>query len=190
MDVKEARKAIYELTEQYFNGKASVVYAKQSYSVKTSPLVTLSFGTVNRPLNPPTKMINGRLVSYYPSTMMVQIDLFTQGTQINLGDGITPAMENTAANDLMKFADFLGSEYVQQFCHTKDIAIVLINNVQDLTDLINDTSYEFRAMLEAEIRFTSLSTGYRGADESVEDEEEFFNNVRINNILIKEDNTP
>lgn len=162
MDVGEARQAIYDLTKYYFQS-ANVTYAKQSFRVKPStPLVTLSFGSVSRPLNPPVKIIDGRPVSLYPSTMMVQIDLFTQGKQRDIAQGVTPVMENTAANDLMKFANFLNSEFAIQYCRRKDIAIVLLENVQDLTDLINDTNYEYRAMLELELRFTSYAIGYTG----------------------------
>lgn len=234
MDVGEARKVIYDLTKFYFQN-AAVTYAKQSFRVKpTKPLVTLSFGSITRPLNPPVKVIDGRPVSFYPSTMMVQIDLFTKGKQRNIAEGITPVMENTAANDLMKFADFLGSEYAVQYCHKKDIAIVLLNTVQDLTDLINDTNFEYRAMLELELRFTSYAIGYTGTlsiesvkhetvdpitgepvsggdiqddvsellpevettisgggnDNIIEDEKDYFTNVRINNKLVKEENKP
>lgn len=234
MDVGEARKVIYDLTKFYFQN-AAVTYAKQSFRVKpTKPLVTLSFGSITRPLNPPVKVIDGRPVSFYPSTMMVQIDLFTKGKQRNIAEGITPVMENTAANDLMKFADFLGSEYAVQYCHKKDIAIVLLNTVQDLTDLINDTNFEYRAMLELELRFTSYAIGYTGTlsiesvkhetvdpitgepvsggdiqddvsellpevettisgggnDGIIEDENDYFTNVRINNKLVKEENKP
>lgn len=173
MDVGEARQAIYDLTKYYFQS-ANVTYAKQSFRVKPStPLVTLSFSSVSRPLNPPMKIIDGRPVSLYPSTMMVQIDLFTQGKQRDIAQGVTPVMENTAANDLVKFADFLNSEFAIQYCRRKDIAIVLLENVQDLTDLINDTNYEYRAMLELELRFTSYAIGYTGtlSVESVKHEE-------------------
>ena len=162
VDVAEARQVIYDLTKFYFQ-KADVVFAKQSFRVKPiKPLVTLSFGTITRPLNPPVKVIDGRPVSLYPTTMMVQIDLFTKGRQREIAAGITPVMENTAANDMMAFAGFLGSEYAVQYCHKKDIAVVLLGNVQDLTDLINDTNYEYRAMLELELRFTSCAIGYMG----------------------------
>lgn len=234
MDVGEARKVIYDLTKFYFQN-AAVTYAKQSFRVKpTKPLVTLSFGSITRPLNPPVKVIDGRPVSFYPSTMMVQVDLFTKGKQRNIAEGITPVMENTAANDLMKFADFLSSEYAVQYCSKKDIAIVLLNTVQDLTDLINDTNFEYRAMLELELRFTSYALGYTGTlsiesvkhetvdpvtgepvsggdiqddvsellpevettisgggnDNIIEDEKDYFTNVRINNKLVKEENKP
>lgn len=162
MDIGQARGCILELAQRYFT-KATVVFAKQSFAVKQKkPLVTLSFGSAIRPLNPPTKIVDGRPASFYPTTMMVQIDLYTIGRKIEIAKGITPVMENTAAEDLLAFVSFLNSEYVIQYCHNKDISIVVPNTVQDLTDLINDTNYEYRAMVEIELRFTTVAIGYTG----------------------------
>ena len=60
-------------------------------------------------------------------------------------------MENTAENDILLFFNFLNSPYAVRYCNEHDIAIVLNNSVQDLTGIINDTEYEFRAMLEFEV---------------------------------------
>lgn len=212
MNISEARNCILELAQYYFQ-KAKVVFAKQSFAVKkNNPLVTLSFGSINIPLNPPTKVIDGRPVSFYPTTMMVQIDLYTPGRKIEIASDVTPVMENTAVEDLLAFVNFLNSEHVIQYCHQKDIAIVIPNTVQDLTDLINDTNYQYRAMVEIEFRFTSVAVGYTGtlSHASIKDdslvvpkveetasgggnsevesqEEDYFDNVAINNKLVKEE---
>ena len=215
MNVIEVRETIKALTEMYFK-YANVVYAKQSFMTKpTKPLVTLSFGTVNRPLNPPTKIIDGYPVSFYPSTMLVQIDLFTLGNKKELKKDVY-VMENTAENDMLLFFNFLNSPYAVRYCNEHDIAIVLNNSVQDLTGIINDTEYEFRAMLEFEVRFTQLAvgdtgtlspdnikkdnegntiitpdksdTGSSGGNDGLKDNEgEYFTNVRINKKLMKEE---
>lgn len=162
MDVKGVREAMLELTKYYFQN-ATVIHGRQSHVAKQGkPLVTLYTGVVTRPLNPPTKIIDGRPVSFYPSSVPVQIDLFTLGQKKELAHGFTPVMENTAADDMMSFVDFLNSEFAIQFCHRKDIAIVVPNTVQDLTGLINDTSYEYRAMIEVIVYFTSVAVGYSG----------------------------
>ena len=162
MDVMEARATLKALVEQYFQD-AAVYYAKQSFRVKgTKPLVTLSFGAVKRPLHPPTEIFDGRPVAYYPTVLQVQVDLFTHGKLRSMGKGVTPAAENTAAEDMMQFVNFLGSAYATRYCHEHDIAIVPLTDVQDLTDLINDTNYEYRAMIELELRFTSVAIGYTG----------------------------
>lgn len=162
MDIKGVRDAMLELTKYYFQN-ATVIHGRQSHVAKQGkPLVTLYTGVVTRPLNPPTKIIDGRPVSFYPSSVPVQIDLFTLGQKKELAHGFTPVMENTAADDMLSFVNFLNSEFAVQFCHQKDIAIVVPNTVQDLTGLINDTSYEYRAMIEVIVYFTSIAVGYSG----------------------------
>lgn len=162
MDIKGVREAMLELTKYYFQN-ATVIHGRQSHVAKQGkPLVTLYTGVVTRPLNPPTKIIDGRPVGFYPSSVPVQIDLFTLGQKKELAHGFTPVMENTAADDMLSFVNFLNSEYAVQFCHQKDIAIVVPNTVQDLTGLINDTSYEYRAMIEVIVYFTSVAVGYSG----------------------------
>ena len=170
MDLGEAKEAFRELTVKYFPN-ITVAYAKQSQMVKEdTPLVMLTFGVINRPTNPPTQIIDGRPVSYYETSVPVQIDLFTKGRKRKVAKGISVAYENTAAEDLTKFVDFLNSEYAIQYCSERDIAVIVPNAVTDLTDLINDTSYEFRAMVEVELRFTSTAVGYSGtlSEKSIE----------------------
>lgn len=169
MNVAEVKEAIRQLTELYFSG-AKVTYTKQSFTAKpTKPLVTLTSGTVSRPRNPPVKIIDGRPVSFYPATMPIQIDLFTHGRKKVLKPGQTPIMENTAEDDMLAFADFLNSDFAVQWCHERDLSIVISNTVEDLTDLINDTNYEYRAMIEVQVGFTMTAIGYTGvmAPESV-----------------------
>lgn len=151
-----------ELTQFYFKN-ATVIHVQQNHIAKQGkPLVTLCTGVVTRPLNPPVEIIDGRPVSFYPSSVSIQIDLFTMGQKKELAYGFTPVMENTAADDMMSFVNFLNSEMVIQYCHQKNIAIVVPNTVQDLTGLISDTSYEYRAMIEVTVYFTSVAVGYSG----------------------------
>lgn len=162
MDIKGVKAAMLELTQFYFKN-ATVIHGRQSHIAKQGkPLVTLYTGVVTRPLNPPTRIIDGRPVSFYPSSVTVQIDLFTMGQKKELAHGYTPVMENTAADDMMSFVNFLNSELAVRYCHQKDIALVVPNTVQDLTGLINDTAYEYRAMIEVTVYFTSMAIGYSG----------------------------
>ena len=46
------------------------------------------------------------------------------------------------------------------WCQKKDMAIIVPNTVEDLTGLINDTQYEFRAMMELTLYFTMEAIGY------------------------------
>lgn len=159
----EAKRCFRDITVRYFKG-ANVIYANQSHSVKptSKPLVTLAFGNINRPLNPPTVIVDGRPVSYYPASVAVTLNLFTHGRRIEIAKGITPAMEDTAAEDLADFLSFLNSDIAIQFCGENDIAIIVPNDVMPLSGIINDVVYEFRARAEIELRFTSVAAGYSG----------------------------
>lgn len=203
MNVNEVRKAILELAQLYFKG-ATVTLARQSRIAKQGvPLVTIYTGVVNRPLYPPTQIIDGVPVSYYPSSVTVQIDLFTKGRKVDTEEGSTPIMENTAVDDLAAFVSFLNSEYVVQYCNKKDISIVVPNAVQDLTGLIDDTNYEYRAMVEVTVNFTTRAIGITGtmsADGGIAQtpsgggnlglldvEGDYFEDVEINNKSVKEE---
>ena len=76
--------------------------------------------------------------------------------------GYTPIVENTAEDDLLGFVSFLNSEYAVNWCHARDIAILVPNTVTDLTDIINDTNYQYRAMVEVTVNFTMAAIGYTG----------------------------
>ena len=162
MTLYDLKKLLMQLTQTYFAG-ATVTYAKQSFVAKpSSPLVTLTTGSVNRSRNPPVKIIEGTPVAFYPASVPVQIDLFTHGRQEEIAPGFTPIAENTAEDDMLAFESFLNSPFVTQWCHQHDIAIVVPTAVQDLTDLVHDTNYEFRAMLEIAVYFTMTAIGFTG----------------------------
>ena len=211
MTFSELKKLLVQLTQTYF-AEATVTYAKQSFVAKPgSPLVTLTTGSVNRSRNPPVKIIEGTPVAFYPASVPVQIDLFTHGRQEEIAPGFTPIAENTAEDDMLAFESFLNSPFVTQWCHQHDIAIVVPTAVQDLTDLVHDTNYEFRAMLEIAVYFTMTAIGFTGtldidADDVIEiepqvtptpsgggsskmtaHEGEYFTNAEINNRLVKEE---
>ena len=159
----EAKKRFKDITVRYFKG-ANVIYANQSHSVKPTrkPLVTIAFGNIKRPLNPPTTIVDGRPVSFYPASVPITLNLFTHGRIIEIAKGITPAMEDTASEDLMDFLSFLNSDTVIQYCGDNDIAILVPNDVMPLSGIINDVAYEYRAKVEIELRFTSIAAGYSG----------------------------
>lgn len=188
MTLTELKTAIRQLTELYFTG-ATVRYAKQSFTVKPEkPLVLLTVAPVSRPLNPPVKVIDGRPVAFYPASASIQVDLFTNGEQREVAAGYTSVAENTAEDDLLAFASFLNSEYATQWCHSRDIAVVVPSTVQDVTDLIHDTNYEFRAMMEVTVYFTMTAIGYTGtlATESVKHGESEGGDIQADDVTALE----
>ncbi len=162
MDAREAKNLVYELLRLFFAG-AAVTFSKQSNTVRPSaPLVTLTTVSLKRPLYPPQKIVDGIPVSYYPTRMRMQADLYTKGAPVDTDPGYLMPMENTALSDLTEFSNFLGSEYVVNWCHRHDVALSPLGDVQDTTALINDTAFEFRATLQLEMDFTQKAVGYVG----------------------------
>lgn len=157
---RELKQKLEELVSTYFAG-ITVVWGKTKAARSLSPLIVLTTGTVSRPYQPIKQMANDVPINYYPSNTTVQVDLYTKGAKTNHSAGIMAAMENTAVSDLTDFVNFLNSDYVDDWCGTHDISI-LTNQVQDLSQIINDVSWDYRAMVELEIGFTQAAIGHTG----------------------------
>lgn len=162
MNAREARGLMYEMLSRFFGG-ATVTFSNQSNAVKPqTPLVVLSTVSVNRPINPPASIVDGHPVSYYPTTMALQVDLYTKGAPVSVNPGQNVPMENTALNDMLDFANFIGSEYFINWSHQQDIALAPQGPVRDTTSLITGSGYQFRSTLELLLYFTQKAVGYTG----------------------------
>lgn len=162
MKLSEARALFQELTQTYFSG-ATVVYANQSRAAKTgNPLVVISTGPVHRPLSPSYKTVDGVMVGHYLSRISLQVDLFTNGAPLTDEKDVVYAYENTAEDDMLAFVNFLDSPYVIGWCHDNDVSIVVDGDVQDLTGVVNDNNYEFRARVSIMYYFTQKVIGHAG----------------------------
>lgn len=161
MRLREVKELFRTLSESYFT-KASVVYANESRAPKhDQPLVTLAFGNVKRAAFPPYEYIDGYPVGYYPSEIEVTVDLFTNGMPVYKNDKIV-SYDNTASDDMLSFMDFLNSPHVTKWSADNDIAILFASDVQDLTGLKGETTYEYRARLVLKLCFTHRAIGASG----------------------------
>ena len=162
MNTRKARGLVYELMALFFSS-ADVLHSKQSHAVKPdTPMITLTTISTKRPQNPPTVIIDGIPVSFYPTTLILQADLYTKGAPVEIMPGYTVPMENTALNDLTMFCNFAGSEYAANWSQEHDVALAVSGQVMDTTSLINGTGYEFRATVELTLGFTEQAVGYSG----------------------------
>jgi len=105
-----------------------------------------------------------RVVSYYQTRLPVQIDLYTKGGAGKPDEsGYVPSV-NTAVEDMTDFLDYLESPYVTNWCFRLDVSIVTTGVVQDLTALITDSDFEFRAMAELTFCFVHKAVGHSGVE--------------------------
>lgn len=72
------------------------------------------------------------------------------------------AAQNTAVNDLLDFVNYLNSAFVVNLCHNLDIDISINGTVNDVSDYINDTRWQYRAMAEFSVGFTQTAVGATG----------------------------
>lgn len=163
MRLSEAKNLFLSLAKTYFSN-AVVAFGRQSRVPKPDlALVSLTFGNVHRPLHPVAQEIDGHTVGNYLSRISVTVDLFTHGLPVCDDEtGMVIAHEDTAVEDMLSFQDFLGSEYVINWCGDHDVAVLADGDAKDLTGIVNDTNYEFRSQLVVSLYFTQKAVGYAG----------------------------
>ena len=160
MTQSELKRKLADLVREYFGG-AAISWGKVKAVNPHVPQIVLNMGAVTRPYQPIKQKVGGVIVHAYPSRTTLQVDLYTKGAATNTDPGVTAAYENTAVNDLTDFLNFINSEYVDDWGDLHDISIQC-HQVTDLTELINDVSWEYRAMTELEIGFTQNAVGHTG----------------------------
>lgn len=160
MTLNELKQKLKGLIREYFGG-AELSWGKVRGVSPNVPQVVLNMGAVTRHYQPVTRQVSGVLINSYPSKTTLQVDLYTRGAETNSEPNVTAAYENTAVNDLAEFLNFINSAYVDDWCEIHDVSI-LCRQVNDLTELINDTSWGYRAMVELEIGFTQNAVGHTG----------------------------
>ena len=160
MRATEARELFRQLTARYFAG-ATVTFSNQSRVAKPRvPLVTITPGIVRRPTAANYSMTDDEVVGHYLYRITFQVDLFTHGAPVVDDEtGETVAYVNTAMDDMLSFADFLNSDYAIRWCHVNDVSILIDGDVQDLTGVVNDTNYEYRARMSVLFYFTQKAVG-------------------------------
>lgn len=154
-----AKDLFLELAKCYFQG-ATVVFGHQSRTPKADvPLVTISSGNVRRHSCPIQSVVDGYIVSSYQSRISVIVDLFTNGDPVRDEVGAVVAFANNAIDDMISFVNFLNSDYVIHWCHQNDLSISVDGDVQDLTGLVNDTTYDYRSRLNLFLSYTQSAVG-------------------------------
>lgn len=164
MRLTELRELFRSLVKEYF-GEANVLLARQSRIPKPElPLVLLTYGTVNRPTKPNILVFDGVGVGQYASSVQVDIDLFTHGAPVTDPQLGVVAHENTAVEDLCALEDYLQSEYVVEWSDVHSVTIQREGNVEDLSGIIGETTYEYRARMRVILSYVSLAIEHAGTN--------------------------
>ena len=60
-------------------------------------------------------------------------------------------------DDILSYADYLNSHFVTEWGSLNDVAVLLDGDAQDLTGVINDNNYEYRARVNVMLYFTQMA---------------------------------
>lgn len=162
MRVGSVKELFRQLVASYF-GAANVIFSEQPRMAKPNlALVTIRFGNVNRKYMANERYVDGEPVGYYLSRSQVQIDIFTHGKALSDANEAVYAYENTAMEDALAFVDYLNSYHTKNWCHQNDVTIITDGDVLDMTGLVNDSNYEYRARVTLMLYFTQYSVGSAG----------------------------
>ncbi len=155
MNQTELRALLYEETSKFFTG-ARVIWAEQINTKPKPPYVTLKLGSIGRTVFPLGDENDERA---YASDTILEVNLYTNGREIQVGPNMTGNFVNTAASDMMEFANFLESEGETMVFALANVSIMLKEKVRDLTELMNESRFRYRSMAEFDITFIQDASG-------------------------------
>lgn len=159
MKIEDAQHKLREMVAFYF-GKGHVFYAGQKMAKLPEPYVTLQFTGMTRQANENIMMDDdGYSVAYRDIVLSVDLNLYTKGRSIG---GSAIVCENTSLSDLTDFLDYLDSEEGQGYQMEHGIAITVTSDPRDLSALIREAQYQYRAMAGLSVRITDTTYGDYG----------------------------
>ena len=159
MERSFAASGIFSLLRSYFP-QTHIAFAEVNQVKGHIPALTIRAGNLKRALFPITREINGVPCDCWVQQYPVELNLMTNGRQVS-SDGFS-YNENTAVSDLVDLINFLGSPHAKEWCLANDISIRPNSDVMNVTSLINDVAWEFRARVEILVGFTQLAVGAAG----------------------------
>jgi len=155
MNQTDLRDLLYSETAKFFSG-AAVIWAEQINTKPKLPYVTLKLRDIGRTVFPLGDENDDRA---YASDTIFEVNLYTNGRQIQVGPNTTGNFVNTAAADMMEFANFLESEGETMVFALADVSIMLKERVRDLSELMNESAYRYRSMAEFDVTFIQDASG-------------------------------
>ena len=173
MNSKELKSTLLEIVSMYFAG-AEIVWKEINNTVRKKPYIALKLRTAGRLTHSTKIMQNGVLHAYIQSKSILEVNLFTEGKKKDVGNGMLPIYENTAVSDLEDFCNFICSEEINDICFDKNITILQIGDVTDVTALLDGVDHEYRAMVEFQIDYTQDVTGRYGVSTPMDNDSEVF----------------
>lgn len=170
MKSSEAKELFRQFTAGFFGNSAMVIFSKQSRIAKPElDLVSISPGNVSRPNAPNYTVVDGCMAGHYLSKLPITVDLFTKGRPYKDKNGNVLYYENTAIEEISNFVNYINSAKTVEQSYLKDVTFVTEGDIIDLTEIVNDNNYEYRARIVIDMYFTEVLYGFNGTAESIEE---------------------
>ncbi len=158
MNLKRVKEILYDVTAMFFHG-ATILWAEQNNTKPPLPYITLKVSGISKSTFP---IIDEEENRYYPCSTILEVNLYTKGKPVTIGNNVTGNYENTATSDLMDFFKFLESDSIIDYLADKGVDILLNPPIRDLTALENDRAYRYRAMAESTVSWSEDAGGSYG----------------------------
>lgn len=167
MTTEQMQRCFERLCGQYFV-KANIRWGYTSLPKPVCPFLLLTLSGVHRDIFP-TDDGEGKI---FLLSATVTADLYTPGRKFPTQPGRTPRPSfNTAVSDMQSFLDYLLSEEGLCYQEEHDLSVLPQGDTVDVSALLNDSVYEYRARQLFTVNFAEETRGYAGI--TPPDKEEF-----------------
>lgn len=156
MKIAEAKEEFRKLVADYFGG-SHVFFADSKMSKLPEPYLTIQVTGVQRQVHE-SKLVrdNGYSDAYREIIASIDLNLYTKGRSIAESQMV---YANTSLDDLVGFMDYLESEIGMGKQSTAGIAVAVDSQPKDLSALIREAQFQYRAMASFTVRFTDMTYG-------------------------------
>lgn len=151
MTVRELRRHIEKMCCLYF--RLPPTWTGRDRVAKQLPALLLSLRNIQTAQFPHVEWRDGIEVYSYPTTALLEINLYTKGMCGESEKGKMGIRENTAVDDLAAFSLFLQSQAVTELNVEADVAIVPNGTVTDVSSILDSGQNSYRAMAEFTVNF-------------------------------------
>lgn len=154
MRIYDLKEYVYDLVSRYF-AKANICWSNETGTKQQLPLVMLTFRNLNRHPYPSEDLGEDELVESYPSSITLEVDIFSKG-------GKACGYSDDTLADMNEFLFYLESPEITDELFANNLEIQAMGPVQAIPQLIGESKYEYRSMVELAVNFTQYAAGAYG----------------------------
>ena len=152
MDTNDMRTAVRNVIALFFDER-KVRYAEQKMAKPSDPYVTVKFDNVQKTQFAIKERNRDEVDSHWKLNCTAEVNLFTNGKPVGNN------FENTAMGDFQELVYFLESDAVVDKLSTYGITMVLDSPIRDISGIINETKYKYRANATFRVYYTETTYG-------------------------------